>query len=97
MGSIRSICTSARRAAWARKQLHYLKYAPLHPEVLEAELFWLIELEYALEYTMCLELRDFVLRRVPVFLSLPDNGRDFYLRVGRDHYSSPEQETGVHL
>ncbi|MCC6277846.1 MAG: FAD-dependent oxidoreductase, partial [Oligoflexia bacterium] len=35
---------------------------------------WQIEARHALEQTMCLHLRDFMLRRSPLYLSRPDHG-----------------------
>jgi glycerol-3-phosphate dehydrogenase len=39
--------------------------------------FWQVEVHHAIENTMCLRLKDFYLRRTPLFLSEPDNGQQW--------------------
>lgn len=42
---------------------------------------WLTEAQYAINETMCMNLKDFVLRRTPLFLSKADHGQCFYSQL----------------
>jgi glycerol-3-phosphate dehydrogenase len=44
---------------------------------------WEIEALYAVRYTMCLHLTDFMTRRVPLFLADPNHGQDLIEGIGR--------------
>jgi glycerol-3-phosphate dehydrogenase len=45
--------------------------------------YWQLEAAQAIETTMCLNLTDFYLRRVPLYLATPGHGLDFAEGVGR--------------
>jgi glycerol-3-phosphate dehydrogenase len=65
---------------------------------LKAKSIWELEAHHAIDHTMCLSLRDFYIRRVPLFLNRPDHGLSlapallqvFAARLG---WSSAECET----
>lgn len=73
-----------------------LEFVKKHQHISDPELkLWMIEAEHAINYGMCMSLKDFYLRRSPLFLSYKNNGFDFIealAEVFKERLSLSEQQ-----
>jgi glycerol-3-phosphate dehydrogenase len=61
----------------------------------ETELYYDLECRHAIETAMCFNLVDFYLRRVPIFLSLPDHGMsqlDHLAKIFQERFNWSDSE-----